>query len=109
MGSDSVPEVLAPSQSLNFPLAVAIVLILVGLIYSFSAAYSRASTKAYIEDLGGLSIIHAWNFFSRQYDFIQTQLKKNGNKIFSFNILNVRLFTNQFIDFLTSPNSLSTG
>jgi len=94
MGSNSVSEILAPSQLLNFPLAVSIVAILVVLIYAFPATYSSASTKERIGDLGGLSIIHAWNFFSRQYDFIQTQLKKNGNKMFSFNILNVRLFTN---------------
>ena len=108
MGSNSVSEILAPSQLLNFALAVSIV-VLVVLIYAFPATYSSASTKERIGDLGGLSIIHAWNFFSRQYDFIQTQLKKNGNKMFSFNILNVRLFTNRFIDISTSPNSLSTG
>jgi sterol 14-demethylase len=109
MGSNSVSEILAPSQSLNVRLAVAIVAILVVLIYAFRPVYSSASTKERIDDLGGLSIIHAWNFFLRQYDFIHAQFKKNGNKTFRFHILKVRLLIDQFIDFLTSQNSISTG
>ena len=90
MGSNSVFETLALSQLLNVPIAVAIVAILVVLIHAFPSVHSSASTREGINDLGGLSIIHAWNFLSHQYDFIHAQFKKNGNRMLRFEILKVR-------------------
>jgi len=96
MGSNALSETFEP---LNVPLVVTIVSILFALIYSFLSVYPIASTNERIDDLGGLSIIHAWNFFSGQYDFIQAQFRKNGNKMFRFNILKVRPFINHpFLD-----------
>jgi len=90
MGSNSAFETLTLSHLLNVPIAVAIIAILVVLIYAFPSVHLNASTRETINDLGGLSIIHAWNFFSHQYDFIQAQFKKNGNRMFRFKVLKVR-------------------
>ena len=87
MGSNALSEFFALS---NVPLAVAIVAIIFALIYAaFPSVYPTASTNQCIDDLRGLSIIHAWNFFSGQYDFIQAQFSKNGNRMFQFKILKV--------------------
>lgn len=94
MGFNAILKILAPLQLLGIALASAIGATLVVLFCAFSSFHSSASTKERIDDLKGLSIIHAWKFFSRQYDFIQAQFKKNGNKMFRFNILKVRLLIN---------------
>ncbi|KIM37016.1 hypothetical protein M413DRAFT_423833 [Hebeloma cylindrosporum] len=79
-----------PSQLLNSLLAFSFILTLFVLIFPFPIAYSSTPTQG-IDDLGGLSIIHAWNFFSHQYDFIHARFKENGNKMFRFNILKHRM------------------
>lgn len=90
MDSNYLLGILATSQLLNSPLAFAVISTLVVLIVAFPFAYSSTPTQR-IDVLGGLSIIHAWNFFSHQYDFIHARFKKNDNKMFRFNILKHRM------------------
>ena len=37
--------------------------------------------------LRGIQLYHAWKFFRQRYDFLQTNLKRNLGKSFSFNVL----------------------
>ncbi|KAF9789659.1 cytochrome P450 [Thelephora terrestris] len=37
-------------------------------------------------NLRGVQFYHAWNFFQRRYDFIQSNLQRNPGKSFSFNV-----------------------
>ena len=37
--------------------------------------------------LGGIQLYHAWNFFERRYDFLQSNFKRNLGRSFSFNVL----------------------
>ena len=37
--------------------------------------------------LRGIQLYHAWNFFQRRHDFLQSNFKQNYGKNFSFNIL----------------------
>jgi len=42
-----------------------------------------------VNDLGGIPIISAWQFFTRRYDFIRQQFRKSGRKHFRFKVLQV--------------------
>jgi len=37
--------------------------------------------------LRGIQLYHAWNFFQRRYDFLQSNFKRNPGRSFSFNVL----------------------
>ena len=37
--------------------------------------------------LRGIQLYHAWNFFHRRHDFMQSNFKRNLGKSFSFNVL----------------------
>jgi len=37
--------------------------------------------------LQGIQLYHAWNFFQRRYDFLQSNFKRNLGKSFSFNVI----------------------
>jgi len=37
--------------------------------------------------LRGIQLYHAWNFFQRRYDFLQSNFERNFGKSFSFNVL----------------------
>ena len=37
--------------------------------------------------LPGIQILHAWNFFKRRHDFLQSSFKRTSGKSFSFNAL----------------------
>ena len=37
-------------------------------------------------NLGGIQLYHAWNFFQRRYDFLQSNLERSLGKSFSFNV-----------------------
>jgi len=37
--------------------------------------------------LGGIQLYHAWNFFQRRNDFLQSNFKRNLGRSFSFNVL----------------------
>lgn len=43
-----------------------------------------------IHTLGGLSILTAWPFFSKRYDFLRANFQKTGQDLFKFHILQVR-------------------
>ena len=38
--------------------------------------------------LRGIQLYHAWNFFQRRHDFLQSNFKRNLGQSFSFNFLN---------------------
>ena len=55
-----------------------------------TAVYYALSSKDEEYDfpkLRGIQLYHAWNFFERRYDFLQSGFKQNFGKSFSFNIL----------------------
>lgn len=45
--------------------------------------------KDAIRELGGLSVMTAWPFFSKRYDFLVSNFKKTGEKLFQFRVLQV--------------------
>lgn len=42
-----------------------------------------------IRDLGGISIVTAWTFFTKRYDFLRHNFKTKGYKMFQFYVLQV--------------------
>ena len=55
-----------------------------------TAVYYALSSKDKEQEfpkLRGIQLYHAWNFFHRRYDFIQSNFKQNLGKSFSFNVL----------------------
>jgi len=41
--------------------------------------------------LRGIQLYHAWNFFQRRFDFLQSNFERNSGKSFSFNVLHHKL------------------
>jgi len=71
----------------NRPLAGAVG---VAAILATTAVYYALSSKDKENDfpkLRGIQLYHAWNFFRRRYDFLQSNSKRNIGKSFSFNVL----------------------
>lgn len=59
-------------------------------IITATAAYYALSHKGEAHTfpkLRGIQLYHAWNFFERRYDFLQSNFKRNFGKSFSFNVL----------------------
>lgn len=59
-------------------------------ILAATTAYYVLSSKGEDHDfprLRGVQLYHAWNFFERRYDFLQSGFKRNLGKSFSFNVL----------------------
>ena len=59
-------------------------------ILAAAAAYYALRSKDKEHDfpkLRGIQLYHAWKFFRQRYDFLQTNLKWNLGKSFSFNVL----------------------
>ena len=55
-----------------------------------AAAYYALGSKDKERDfpkLRGVQLYHAWNFFRRRHDFLQSNFKRNLGKSFSFNVL----------------------
>lgn len=67
--------------------AISSFILLAGTFYTLSAFNSKSK----IPVLGGLSIVNAWNFFVRRSDFLQSNLKRMGQPMFSFKVLQVSL------------------
>ena len=62
----------------------------VATILAATAAYYTLSSKDEKHDfpkLRGIQLYHAWNFFERRYDFLQSNFKRNLGRSFSFNVL----------------------
>lgn len=59
-------------------------------ILATSAVYYALSSKDKEHDfpkLRGIQLYHAWNFFRRRYDFLQSNFDRNLGRSFSFNVL----------------------
>ena len=52
--------------------------------------WSSSSKDVY--ELRGLSLVHAWGFFYRRFDFIQEKFKESGGKPFQFKVLQVNVY-----------------
>ena len=55
-----------------------------------TAVYYATSSKDKGRDfpkLRGVQLYHAWNFFQRRYNFLQSNFERNLGKSFSFNVL----------------------
>lgn len=48
-----------------------------------------------IHDLGGISIMTAWTFFTKRYDFLRHNFKTKGFQMFQFHVLQVSTSTIQ--------------
>ena len=59
-------------------------------IFVTTAVYYALSSKdkaGEFPKLGGIQLYHAWNFFQRRYDFLQSNFNRNHGKSFSFGVL----------------------
>jgi hypothetical protein len=56
---------------------------------SYTHFYLSTVDKNDIPELGGFSIINAWTFFDKRYDFLRSNFDKTGEKLFSFRVLQV--------------------
>jgi len=59
-------------------------------ILATTAVYYALNSKDKEHDfpkLRGIQLYHAWNFFQRRYDFLQSNFERNFGKSFSFNVL----------------------
>ena len=59
-------------------------------ILAATVAYYTLNSKDKEHDfpkLRGIQLYHAWNFFRRRYDFLQSNFDRNFGKSFSFNVL----------------------
>jgi len=59
-------------------------------ILATTAVYYTLNSKDKEHDfpkLRGIQLCHAWNFFQRRYDFLQSNFERNFGKSFSFNVL----------------------
>jgi hypothetical protein len=71
-------------------LAVAGFSLLLVLSTSYGCFFASVS-DAKIHQLGGFSIINAWTFFIKRYDFLRTNFDKTGHNLFSFRVVQVSL------------------
>ncbi|PPQ75528.1 hypothetical protein CVT24_013234 [Panaeolus cyanescens] len=51
---------------------------------------SRKNDK--VRDLGGFSVMTAWSFFTKRYDFVRNHFKSTSGGPFKFNVLHHRVF-----------------
>ena len=59
-------------------------------VLAATAVYYALGSKDKEHDfpkLRGIQLYHAWNFFRRRYDFLQSNFERNLRKSFSFNVL----------------------
>ena len=73
-----------PSFALCLAAALFAVVTLFSVIFS-----SNISKDTEIYELGCLSILTAWPFFRRRYDFLKSNFAKTGLNMFSFKVLHV--------------------
>jgi hypothetical protein len=71
------------------PAAVTGLLFVLGTLYAHSVYSSNNTSKVY--QLGGFSIVNAWTFFNKRYDFLRSNFDKTGHELFSFKVLHVSL------------------
>jgi len=64
---------------------------LVGIAVPLLLFFSLRSTfDGKVLDLGGIPLLTAWAFFSKRFDFIQSNFKRSGGTIFRFRVLQVQ-------------------
>jgi len=59
-------------------------------IVAATAVYRTLSSKDKGHDfpkLPGIQLFHAWSFFQRRFDFLQSNFERNIGRSFSFNVL----------------------
>ncbi|KAF8156012.1 cytochrome P450 [Crassisporium funariophilum] len=84
---------LLSSISSQWGTSTSVTAILVALSIAFLSTLisgGRSNDKVY--DLGGVSIITAWTFFTKRYDFLRGHFKATGEKIFRFRVLQHRVY-----------------
>ena len=65
-------------------------------ILAITVLYYTFSSKAAEDEfpkLRGVQLYHAWNFFQRRFDFVQSSFRQNPGKSFSFNVLHHKVIT----------------
>jgi len=63
-------------------------------VLATTAAYYALSSKDKEHDfpkLRGVQLYHAWSFFQRRHDFLQSNFKRNLGRSFSFNVLHHKI------------------
>ncbi|KIM87727.1 hypothetical protein PILCRDRAFT_62967 [Piloderma croceum F 1598] len=53
--------------------------------YIYFSFFGNNANK--IHKIGGFSIVNAWSFFNKRYDFLRSNFDKSGHNLFSFKIL----------------------
>jgi len=56
----------------------------------YSTLFTAPRSDATIHPLGGLSILTAWQFFNRRFDFLKSNFSETGQNMFSFKVLHAR-------------------
>jgi len=67
--------------------AVGAAAVLVATVVYYALNSKGADGERDFPKLGGIQLYHAWNFFERRYDFLQSNFKRNLGRSFSFNVL----------------------
>jgi sterol 14-demethylase len=73
-----------------FPAAVTGLLLVLGTLYA-RTVYSSNDDTSKVYQLGGFSIVNAWTFFNKRYDFLRSNFDKTGHELFAFKVLHVSL------------------
>ena len=66
-------------------------LLLLGTLYIHLVVSGKDTNK--IHQLGGVSIVNAWTFFNKRYDFLRSNFDKTGHEPFAFKVLHVSVYT----------------
>ncbi|KAF4611869.1 hypothetical protein D9613_003960 [Agrocybe pediades] len=61
------------------------------LAYTLSSYNTNSKSADRVYELPGSSLIHAWFFFYRRFDFIQKKFKESGGRPFRFKVLQHRI------------------
>ena len=78
---------LVTSWIASYALPTAVVILASAVLYS--TLFPSPPKDTTIQPLGGLSILTAWQFFTRRYDFLKSNFSKTGQNLFSFKVLHV--------------------
>jgi hypothetical protein len=77
--------------------AISSLLLVIGTSYAYF--YSSNDAKK-IHRLKGFSVINAWTFFNKRYDFLRSNFDKTGQDLFSFKVLQVGSCLRSLFDFV---------
>ncbi|KIM79953.1 hypothetical protein PILCRDRAFT_822816 [Piloderma croceum F 1598] len=71
------------------PAPVTGLLLVLGTLYARSVYSGNDTSKIY--QLGGFSIVNAWTFFNKRYDFLRSNFDKTGHELFAFKVLHYQV------------------